>query len=243
MKKRAGLLFLLIVLSSCNSVKIKNNSYKTSDSTIELLSIGRGTSSVNLKNNFQAIGFPEIQEKIKLSVEIVPHNKATSRVYTSKKEFNQDLKPLAYADSLDIKPELVLIEIADKTTLLEELNTDYNKSLSTLIQKTKKTSIVLGIMVHLENEQIEKIKRSENYYLVQTDLAKFEIALYSGNKKTESIYIAPQNIIGYKTRRFCWMENDRGKWIIGDFSSKNNSCDGDTYSKVKPKKEKSLYKM
>lgn len=241
--KRIILLVLFSISFSCNSVKVKDTNYKTSSSTIELLSIGRNTSFINFKNNFQGIGFPEIQKKLKLSVEIIPYNKETSKIYSSKKEFNQDLKPLVYTDSLDIKPELVLIEIADKTTLLKELNTDYNKSLSTLIQKTKKTSIVLGIMVHLENEQIEKIKRSENYYLIQTDLAKFEIALYSGNKKTESIYIAPQNIIGYKTSRFCWMKNDRGKWIIGDFSSKNNSCDGDTYSKVKPKKEKSLYKM
>ena len=62
-------------------------------------------------------------------------------------------------------------------------------------------------------------------------------------QKIETIDLSIATIIGYTVGKFCWFENEKGKWQIGDIVQKGNSCKGNTYRKVKPKKEKSLYKM
>ena len=91
--------------------------------------------------------------------------------------------------------------------------------------------------------EIEKLRNADTYYLVQSDIAKHTIALYKQGKKVDSIDLTSSTIIGYTVGKFCWFENEKGKWQIGDIVQKGNSCTGNTYRKVKPKKEKSLYKM
>ena len=233
----------IIVNISCQTIKVKENTYKTSNSKTELGALGEAKSLGDLKNNFTITAYPKIEEKIKLEVAIMPFNKKVNKIYQSKAKFNQKQSKINYVDSLPIKPEMVGIKISDITSLVNDLNTSANTKELNFIKNNERTTIVTSVLVVLNIAEIEKLRNADTYYLVQSDIAKHTIALYKQGKKVDFIDLSSSTIIGYTIGKFCWFENDRGKWQIGDIVQKGNSCKGNTYRKVKPKKEKSLYKM
>jgi hypothetical protein len=238
-----NLFLLLIVVVSCKTINVKEQSYKTSNSNIELGALGESKSIVDLNNSFTIKAFPTIEEKIKLDVEILPFNKKVNKIYQSKAKFNQKQSKINYVDSLLIKPEMVSIKISDIASLVDDLNSSTNTKELNFIKNNERTTIVTSVLVVLNHTEIEKLRNADTYYLVQSDISKHTLAVYKQGKKTETIDLSSATIIGYIVGKFCWFENDRGKWQIGDIIEKGSSCKGNTYRKVKPKKEKSLYKM
>jgi hypothetical protein len=238
-----NLFVLLIVVVSCKTINVKEQSYKTSNSKIELGALGDAKSIADLKNNFTITAYPIIEEKIKLEVSIVPFTKKANKIYQSKEKFNQKQINVNYVDSLPVKPEMVSIKISDIVSLVDDLNSSSNTKELNFIKNNERTTLVTSVLVVLNNTEIEKLRNADTYYLVQSDIAKHIIVLYKQGKKVDTIDLSSATIIGYTVGKFCWFENDRGKWQIGDIVQKGNSCRGNTYRKVKPKKEKSLYKM
>ena len=236
-------LLILISIASCQTIKVKENTFKATDSNIELGALGEAKSIAGLKNNFTITAYPKIEEKIKLEVAIVPFTKQTNKVYQEKAKFNQKQSAINYVDSLSIKPEMVSIKISDIANLVTELNTDKNKESFAFIKNNERTSMITSVLISLSSSEIDKLRQADTYYLVQTDVAKYNIALYKSGKKMETVDISTATILGYGVGKFCWFENDKGKWLIGDIVQTGNSCKGNTFKKVKPKKEKSLYKM
>ncbi len=236
-------LFILIISISCQTIKVKENSYKTSNSKIELGALGEAKSIADLKNNFTITAYPIIEEKIKLEVAIVPFTKKSNKIYQSKEKFNQKQSKINYVDSLPVKPEMVSIKILDIASLADDLNSSSNTKKLNFIKNNERTTIVTSVLIVLNSTEIEKLRNADTYYLVQSDIAKHTIALYKQGKKIDTIDISTSTIIGYTIGKFCWFENEKGKLQIGDIVQKGNSCKGNTYKKVKPKKEKSLYKM
>lgn len=236
-------IFCVLILFSCNSVKVKNNPYKITNESIDFLAIGESTTSLSRQNHFESFGFPKLEDKIKLYIEVLPYTKELNKIYVSKKEFNQNQLKSTYVDSVEVKPEVLLISIADKAALVSAINSQDNTSLREYIHTTEKASIVTDFVLNANNLTLDKIKQADNYYLVQTNDAKYEIALFVNNKKTETLTISSKDFLAYQTNNFCWMENAKGKWIIGDLVDEGTSCKGKTYKKVQPKKEKSLYRM
>lgn len=236
-------LLILISIASCQTIKVKENTFKATDSNIELGALGEAKSIAGLKNNFTITAYPKIEEKIKLEVAIVPFTKQTNKVYQEKAKFNQKQTKINYVDSLPIKPEMVSIKISDIANLVTELNTEKNKDSFSFIKNNERTSMITSVLISLSSVEIDKLRQADTYYLVQTDVSKYNIALYKLGKKIDTVDISTATILGYGVGKFCWFENDRGKWLIGDIVQTGNSCKGNTYKKVKPKKEKSLYKM
>ena len=113
-------LFILIISISCQTIKVKENSYKTSNSKIELGALGEAKSIADLKNNFTITAYPIIDEKIKLEVSIVPFTKKANKIYQSKEKFNQKQSKINYVDSLPIKPEMVIIKISYIDSVLDD---------------------------------------------------------------------------------------------------------------------------
>ena len=241
--KKVVLLVFVCILYSCQSVKVKDKSYNVSNSTIELGAIGKAKSIVGLKNDFQVTTYPQLNEKIKIQITVVPFTKRLNKINLAKAKFNQKQSVVNYVDSLVIKPEVVSIQIADRGQFINELNGIHNKQIVTLAQKNNNLSLVTGVLVNLPSVLIEKIRQADTYYLIQTDDAKYKIALYNDSKKIDLIDVLSKDILGYQISSFCWIENNRNRWEIGDIVSKGKSCKGLTYKKIKKKKEKSLYKM
>lgn len=241
--KKVVVLAILGVLCSCQSLKIKDTTYRVSASTVELGALGEAKSIVGLKNEFKISAYPSYQEKIKVQIDIVPHTKKTNKIYLSKAKYNQRQTAISYIDSIAIKPELVSIKITDFSLLISELNAPYNSEELFLLEKNERTSLISSILIQFPAVEIEKIRQAGTHYLIQTDVAKYQIALYSKGKRTETLPLDATTILGYEVSSFCWTESNRGKWQIGDIVLKGQSCKGATYRRIKEKKEKSLYKM
>lgn len=238
-----NLFVLLILVVSCKTIHVNEQSYKTSNSKIELGALGEAKSIADLKNNFTITAYPKIEEKIKLGVAIVPFTKKANKIYQSKEKFNQKQSKINYVDSLPVKPEMVSIRISDIATLVNILNSNQNNKIVSYIKNNERTSIITSILVTLDNISLEKVRSSDTYYLIQTNAAKLEIMLYKQGKKVDVIDLSPFTVIGYTVGKFCWYENERNKWMIGDIVPSGNSCKGKTFKKIQSKKEKSLYKM
>lgn len=234
---------IILFVFSCNSIDVKDQSFKVSNSKIELGVLGEAKSIGGLKNRYTITAFPNLNEKLKLDIAIVPFTKKANKIYQSKAKFNQKQIKVNYADSLPVKPEMVSIKISDIASLINDLNSSENSKELTFIKNNERTVIVTSVLVVLNDSEIQKLRNADTYYLVQSDVSKHTLAIYKQGKKIETIDLSAATVIGYTVGKFCWYENERGKWQIGDIIQKGNSCKGNTYRKVKPKKEKSLYKM
>ncbi|MCC9070895.1 hypothetical protein LNQ49_04695 [Flavobacterium sp. F-65] len=214
-------------------------------SSPELGSIGQAEVKNVVENNFSIRTLPKIENKIRVSIDIVPFNRKLHKAYTAKAIYNQNQTKVTYVDSLPIKPELVTIKILDINGLVNELNANYNADVFRLLKDTKSSQIITSLAVSLSKDEITKIRQADAYYLTNTQDKKYLIALYKLGKKTETIDLNPEIIVGYQASKFCWTSNQKGQWYIADIVLDNTNCLGNTKTVIPKgdKKNKSLFDM
>ena len=234
---------MLIIAVGCQTTKIKDTSYKISNSTIELGSIGHATSFSNIKNNFSTQAIAGLENMIRLDIQQIPFTKKVNDIYLDKTNSLQISPIINYSDSLVPKPKFVTISIMDLTGFAGELNADYNKTVGAFLKDTREASIVTSIAIVLPDEILNKISQADSYYLVNEREKKYTVALYKDGQKQETIDLYQGTVIAYTLGRFCWAVSDRQKWYVADIVIDNKSCPGNTLEKIKEKEEKNLFKM
>lgn len=237
------LLINIIFIISCQTTKIKNQEYKISPATIELGNIGTATSINNTMNDFSARSFPKIENKIRLDIQILPFNNKINKIYLSKTKVNQLPTNIKYVDSLPKKPEFVTVTIMGITTLTEEINASYNKNIFNYLKDNDKASIITSVALALSDEDLNKLKLADTYYLINDQDAKYTVALYKQGKKMDILNLNQGIVLAYTIGKFCWSISDRQQWYIADIVKNNKSCKGNTYSKMKKKEETNLFKL
>ena len=233
-------LMLLLVLSACQTIKIKGDEYKVSVRPIELGSIGQSASF--FKNNFEIKALPKLENEIRLVIEVLPFTKKVDKIYRSKARFNQSQPQVLFADSLSLKPEMVTIQLLDRMGFIKELNADHNKEVFRFLYDTKKSKVISGVALNLPVDEILKIRQADTYYLNNSQEGKYIISLYKQGKKIGVLDIGSGTIIAHKLSKFCWSEGPKGKWYIADMT--DDDCLGTTKSHPKKRKNsRNLYKL
>lgn len=241
--KKYILLLILSGLTSCQTISIKDRTYKVSSATTEIGSIGL-SKSLYVKNEFSTRVFPVFEDKIRVDVSILPFNKRLDKFYLKKSRFNQNQAEIKFSDSLDVKPEIVTISILDISGYIKQVNSDTNTDVVRYLMDTKKSKIVTSIATTLSNENIAKIKLADSYYLTNNLDKKYTLVLYKASKKTDIIDLQSGVVLGYELSKCCWAVNKKNKWYLSDIVKDCKSCKGNTYARIKEnKREKSLYKM
>lgn len=241
---RSSIVLLLIILSvSCQTTKIKNVKYRISPATTELGSIGQAKSIHGFTNDFSTRSFPVLENQIRLDIQVLPFNKKINEIYLSKSRNNQVKEKINYIDSLPKKPEFVTVSILDLTGFANELNAAYNKDITTYMKDIGNAAVITGIALTLSEENITKIRQADAYYLLNNQDKKYTIALYKEGKKTAIIDLRPHDVLAYTTGKFCWSVNDRQQWYISDIIRDNETCKGNTKSRIKEKEQTNLFKM
>lgn len=241
MKKLVVMSVLLCI--ACHTTKIKNETYKIAVTSPELGSIGQSNKTNGIENNFSVKAFPKLEKEIRVAIEVVPYNRQLNKIYASKAKYNQNQTKVAYIDSLPTKPELVTIKILDINGLVNELNTQYNSDIVRLLQNTKKSQIITSIAVSLSLDDISKIRQTDAYYLTNSQNKKYLITLMKSGKKTDTIDINPETIVGYQSGNFCWALTSKKQWYIADIVNDNTNCKGNTKSIIHKEDSKSLFDM
>lgn len=236
-------IFLCIIITSCQSLNIKDRTYKVSSATTELGSIGL-SNSLYIKNNFSLHALPVLENKIRVDISIVPFNKKLNKFYIQKSKYNQNQSKIQYIDSLDTKPEIVTITILDVAGYIAEINSTYNNDVITYLKDTRKANIITSIATTLSSEDIIKIRNADNYYLINNQQKKYDLVLYKANKKTETINLKSGVVLGYELGKTCWAINRKNNWYLADIIKDCISCKGKTHTKIKEKETSSnLFKM
>ncbi len=237
-------ILLLVVFTACQTTKIKNSTYKVSETAPELGSIGQSKLSYKANNEFEVRTLPKLENEIRISIEIVPFNRKMYKIYSAKAKYNQDQLKVAYIDSLPKKPELATIKLLDVVQFVNELNADYNKDVFKFISNTQDSEVVTNLVFCFSPEEINKIKQADAFYLTNYQDSKYAISLYKLGKKTDTLFLNSLNVVAYRLSTFCWGETDRGQWYIADMIEGGNNCKGNTKNKIEDKKKsKSLFDM
>lgn len=244
MKNIFFILLFVVVFTSCQSVLIKNERFKVAPTSPELGSIGQSKSLFYLLNKFEERTVPQLDNKIRVTIEVVPYTKRLNRIYQTKAKYNQKQSLIHYVDSLPVKPEVVTIQLQDVTGMVNEINAPQNATVFRLLKDVPNYKMVYGIAVALSETEISKIREADSYYLTNSQDNKYEVALYKQGKKLSIISIHPTTILGYQTSSFCWGMTPKGDWYIADMKEGISACKGKTYSKIKKKKKsKALFDM
>ncbi|MEN2401781.1 hypothetical protein GKZ90_0018475 [Flavobacterium sp. MC2016-06] len=237
--------FVVLICVACQTTKIKNEKYKIATTSPELGSIGQSGIKNGVENNFAVRTLPKLENKIRVTIGVVPFNRQLNKLYASKAKYNQNHKKIAYIDSLPNKPELVTIKILDVNGFVNELNASYNLDVIKLIQNIKNPQVITSIAVSLSVDEITKIRQSDAYYLTNSQDKKYLLTTYKSGKKADVIDIDPETIVAYQSSKFCWAGTSKNHWYIADIVSDNASCTGNTKAKIpkEDKNNKSLFDM
>lgn len=234
------IILLAIIVTACQSTKINNEKYNTSDSFSELGSIGIMKRKLS-KTGFSTRSFPILENKLRLDIQFMPFDKKTNSLYLSKAK-NSSLK-INYVDSLPNKPEYVTISLLDHTGYIQEINAASNQEIFTFIKDSKEAVCVTSVVMAVSEEDIAKIKQADAYYLINKLNRKYNIALYKQGKQTDMIDLQSGITLAYNVSKFCWGENDRHRWYIADLIGQDEKCLGNTEENIKEKEETNLFKM
>jgi hypothetical protein len=238
------LLLLTVIFFACQSTKIKNDTYKVSDTAPELGSVGQSKLGSKVNNEFAVRTLPKLENNIRITIEVVPFDRKLYRIYKAKAKYNQDQSNVAYVDSLPKKPELATIKLLDVLQFVNELNADYNKDVFRFIKDTQNSEVVSSLAFCFSVEDINKIKQADTFYLTNYQDSKYAISLYKLGKKTDTLFINSLNIVAYRLSKFCWGVTERGEWYIADIIEGNTKCNGVTKKKItKKEKHESLFDM
>ena len=241
---RFFLLLILVGFVSCNTTRIKNESYAVSNTAPELGSVGFSELGGIRSTKFEVRSIPKLESPIRLSIEVVPFNKRLHNIYKSKSKYNQDQSQVSYVDSLPRKPELVTIRVLDVMKLVSEINGDHNQELVRFLKDTEDSKMVTGITCYFSQDDLVKIKQSDAYYIAHYQDSKYAISLYKLGKKTDVLFFNSLNILAYKLSKFCWGVTERGKWYVSDIINLNSSCKGKTEKQIVEKKhENNLFDL
>jgi hypothetical protein len=237
-------ILLLVVFSACQTIKVKNNTYKVSETAPELGSIGQSKMGYKANDEFEVKTLARLENNIRVGIEIIPFNKKMHKIYAAKAKYNQDQLKVAYVDSLPVKPELATIKLLDVVGFVNELNADYNAAVYKYISNTQNSEVVTNLVFCFTLEEINKIKQADAFYLTNYQDSKYAISLYKLGKKTDTLFLNSSNVVAYRLSTFCWGETDRGQSYIADMIEGSNNCKGNTKSKIEDKKKsKSLFDM
>jgi hypothetical protein len=238
------LFLILLIAAGCQTVKVKDKTFKTSNATVELGSIGMDKSRYNTNNDFTIQAIPVLQNPVRLDVQVLPFTSDINKIYVEKrtKTAGKDFT-ITYNDSLATKPYYTLFSIMDTNAYASEINAAYNKSTFTYLTDTEDAVTITGIAYAMPPEVIDQIRQADAYYLINSQEKKYTVALYKDGKKNGVIDLNSGLSLAYTLGKFCWAENDRLQWHVADIVEDNKGCKGNTRSRIQEKEQKSLFKM
>jgi len=239
-KKIYFLLILVVLVSSCKTVRINKQPQRIASSAIEFGTIGELNSNLEI-NAFQTNAIPKYQEKIRVQVAIVLHNKSTFNALKKASKLQGKNVAIKFIDSLANKPKYVSFQLIDYVSIVTQLNSEKNSSIIEHLKIAPKSRLVTTISINFSNPLLKSIESAEEIYLVNNKHKKYGLALYKSNKLYKTIELTSSTIFAYKLSSFCWTLNKRKEPILINVISENLECKNKTYSsyqKALPKEQK-----
>lgn len=226
------LLFLTCSVFQKSNTDKKETSKSKSTTSIKALDVELGAIGVFHNNllgkEFQTNAYPVLKQKVRVS--------AIEKNFD--KSILKKLRKVQVLDTLNIPTRFIELKIMDKVTLIDELNTSYNKSVFTYLKNIEETFFITSVSLVFMDEILKSINTAEEVYLKSNINNDLLLELYNNEELIETVHLSKGKVFDYKTSGFCWSENEKRNIIISDIT--NNKCSKHsykTYNKALKKKE------
>jgi hypothetical protein len=221
-------ILLVFIATSCKTISIRGASKASTTQSLVLGSIGSGKDFL-LQKEFNSTALPNYKTPIKVAINVKPFKKHLFKTFLKARALQPANVDLNYIDSLDVKPKYIDLEIADKVSLVEALNTEENTSLKRHLNHNASANLITSISMALHQEDFEKLINAESVFLVENGQKTYALQLYKNGSKTAKINFNKVVVFAYKTANCCWQESTRHKLNIVDLVEEHNNCPKKTY--------------
>lgn len=232
------LVLLILFITSCRTVSGVGD-FNNSLSTQPLLGTVGTYSNDLISAKFTEVGVPQLDEKIRISIEKKNFNKRSIREY-NKKVSNQDQK-LVTVDSLDLKPKYYKLQISDKIGLIDALHSPANATLKNYLEATGKNVILTSLSIYFPDEISDSINNASEIYLVNNKKNSFSLEILNKDRTRKIIEFNDGISFGYNFSGFCWGLNHKRQPEIMALREKGSSCPGETRKKPGKLKGKDIF--
>lgn len=216
----------IIIILSCNTIKVHQQTQKTATQVPSLGTVGMVTGHT-LDYSFQTYTQPGLEQGIRLELNKTFFTKKQFRAFSEQMKQQGKTHALAYSDSLEGKPFFYLFKIIDYQGLAQTINSQDNDALRESLQTNSDLRIVTAISAVIGASQEQRISQADAYYLVNNGTSRLGIALVSNNKTQHILDLENLQAFAWTDAGFCWGNDKRRRPEIKAISL--GSCPAATY--------------
>ncbi len=238
-KKYSVLLLILILITSCHTIKVNKSAMRTAvTAPIALGVLGIQQDGV-LHSDFRETAIPIYEKGIKVGVTAETFKSSTYNAYTKSTKKNK--QGITYIDSIKANPTFLKLDVIDRITMLSEFKKPANASALHYIKNQKNAGVVTSVSIALPEQLIQEITNAEAVFLVNQQYKQYQLSLVKNGKSYKTIDFASATVFGYQLSYFCWGMNGKRKIILSDIVDEVSSCPKNTYRDATKAKEKMDY--
>ena len=232
-KSSLSILFLLCLLCfSCKSIKVTHETQTKTTQSIELGTIGEDKIFL-LEEDYNSTAIPDLTKPIKLSLSVIEFNNMSYKAFAKTNSKKQTPLTLHYADSLTEKPKFLKLEIADRVTVLETLNSKHNKDVKNYISNKKDAHLISAVSIAFNETIMNTLLKADALFLEQTANKLFVIKAYKDNVVLDSFGFNDGVVFAYKASNFCWQEDKTQQLSVVDIVESSGKCPNNSYRNAK----------
>ncbi|WP_407556481.1 hypothetical protein [Winogradskyella sp. 4-2091] len=243
MVRKITFILLLILIYSCKTISVGDDNQVTTTQNIMLGMIGEDQQFI-LERDYNHTAIPVYNHPLKVQWNIQHFNKSTYKFF-SKAAINQNTQfSIDYSDSLLNKPQFLKLELSDRVSILNALNSKINKEIKDYIFNKKDAHLITSISIALDKNRLKELLNADEVFLEATGVKSYALKTYKKGELQTVLSFNEGVIFAYKASNFCWQENDKHQLEIVDIVESTNRCPNKTYrSATRAKKKINYYKL
>lgn len=225
----------LLVLLQIRCAVIPDISMRDKDvSSVELGMIGTVKTN-EASTHFIVSSIPKINDKVRITITERSFDKSSSKKY-NKVQKDKD-QQIVWKDSIHAHSSYLELSIGDKVTWLNELNSQANNDVVAYLRSADEPVLIASVSISFPEDLHRELMSAQEIYLVNNERKKYQLELFIDQKRIRSVELSSSLLFDYRTKHFCWIENQKHKVIIADIN--DTGCKkpmSETYQKVEKKK-------
>ncbi|WP_034045132.1 hypothetical protein [Wocania ichthyoenteri] len=230
----------LCLFFNCKTINLSQTSQTNTTQPVSLGSIGTGKDFI-LQKGFNNTAVPSYKAPIKLAIKVKGFNKQSFKSFTKAKAVQSANVSINYIDSVANKPKYIQLQIADKVSLIKQLNGKENTQEKRYLSHNPYAKILTSITIAFSQKDIQRITSADAVFLIENSLKTYALQLHKTKGDKEIIAFNEGVVFEYQASNSCWQENSRHNFDIVDLVSALNDCPKKTYRSPKRAKKKINY--
>ena len=191
-----------------------------------------------LERDYNHTAIPVYDSPLKIQISVQHFNKSTYKAF-SKATTNQNTD-LAI-DSLSNKLKFLKLELSDRVSILNMLNSKRNNDIKDYIFNKKDAHIITSISMALDKNRFDELVNADEVFLATTGVKSYALKAYKKGQLQITLSFNEGVVFAYQASNFCWQENSKHQLNIVDIVESTDKCPNNSYRNAKRAKKKIDY--